>query len=104
MPQIVDEARFDRFAQCFWLCLSDAAGDAFEHVVGRLLVAFRIFLEQDVQRELLRCNQLGGRCRCGAGVVSVFCHGVASNGVAGGAARWVELRRGTIPPRVGRAG
>src|SRR5579872_1677680 len=52
VPQVVGKERFHRFAQGFRFRLGDATGDAFEYVVGRLLVAFGVFLEQDVQSEL----------------------------------------------------
>ena len=87
VPQVVDEARFDRFAQRWRLRLGDAARDALEHVVGRLLVAFRVFLEQDVEGELLRRDEWSGRSGrrcCRAGFRRVFCHGRPSNGAASG--------------------
>ena len=49
-----------RFAQLRRLGLGDAARDAPEDVVGGLLVALRVFFEQDVDGKLLRCDGNGG--------------------------------------------
>ncbi|EDT06786.1 hypothetical protein BgramDRAFT_6469 [Paraburkholderia graminis C4D1M] len=109
VPQIVDEERLDRFAQRFRFRLGDAAGDALEDVVGGLLVAFGVFLEQDVGGKLLGSDERSrGRAGCaslrpGRRVRRVFCHGVPSNGAVPRTARWVEMRV-TLPPGVGPAG